>query len=220
MLPRNSWKGIEMKKFITYISRQARGQLLSGTYKPHGNRRLEVNEAIHFPVITMVNGYAEEGESIQVYALYGIGNKEYSDNLEVLKEDIEKIRHSRNFQYEVIPVPVSEEETSLEHLKTFQKIAELIQDNDQIFLCCTYGSKPMPVVEMMALNFAYRVHKNVSIECMVYGKVNHTAVPKSFDVYDITALFDMMQITNVLAESRAKDPIGYIARLLDQDEGE
>jgi len=207
-----------MKKFFTYISRQPKDKLLSGIYKPHGNDKLSMDSAIHYPVIALINGYVEKGEPVKIYAMYGIGNTEYKGNLEVLEDDIKAIKAHKDFDYEIVPVPVSEEETANEHLNTFVKITDLIEDDDEVYLCCTYGSKPMPVVEMMSLNFAYRVKDNVSIESIVYGKVNHTANPKTFDIYDITALFNMLQITDTLAEKKVKNPVGYVKHILDINE--
>lgn len=210
-----------MKKFITYISRQKAGNLLSGCYIPHGNEKLRMGWPCHFPVVAMINGYTESGDHIQIYTMYGVGNTEYQDNLRVLEEDVRKIQKEKDFEYEIIPIPVSEEEVALEHLKTFVELTDVITDDDQIYLCITYGSKPTPIVEMMALNFTYQIRDNVSVECIVYGKVNHNAVPKTFDIYDITPLFNMSQITSELAKHKVSDPVGYVKEVLNlTDEGE
>lgn len=209
-----------MKKFITYISRQKASNLLSGCYVPHGNEKLKMDWPCHFPVTAMIHGYAEEGDHIQVCTMYGVGNNEYRDNLQVLEEDIRKIQQEKKFTYEIVPIPVSEEEVAMEHLKTFVALTDVIYDDDQIFLCITYGSKPTPVVEMMALNFTYQIRDNVSVQCIVYGKVNHNSDPKTFDIYDITPLFHMSQITAELAKHRVSDPVGYVKEVLNLDDTE
>ena len=66
---------------------------------------------------------------------------------------------------------------------------------------------------MMALNYGYRVQKNVSIGCVVYGQLDF--MTKEARIYDVTSLFYMDEIVRTLAESGAKNPLGLIQKLLE-----
>ena len=207
-----------MKTFITYISRQKGEGLLGGIYRADSNDRLQMNTAVHFPMVTMLHGYVEQDEEVRVLILYGEDNMEYESNRKVLEADIQALQKEKPFRYTLVPVAISEEETALEHLKAFTKLLELIEDGDELYVCCTYGSKPTPIVEMMAINTAYRLKKDVSIGCLIYGRVEHNKDPKKFYVYDITSLFYMIQIVSQLENNRISNPEDAIRAILEPGE--
>ena len=52
--------------------------------------------------------------------------------------------------------------------------------------CDTYGTKPTPIIQNMAISYAYRSMKNVDIKCVVYGQYDHM-LNKSI-IFDITPI--------------------------------
>lgn len=97
-------------------------------------------------------------------------------------------------------------------LDTFGKITEKTDDGDILYVCMSYGSKAVPVIQMMAMNYAYKVRKNVSIGCVVYGSVDFNT--KEMCIYDITSLFYMNQIIDTIAEMKPADPASAVKMLL------
>ena len=96
--------------------------------------------------------------------------------------------------------------------------------DEELYACITYGTKPTPIVESMALNYAYKLKKNVSVGCIVYGRfMNHnprlTAEENEKNkenngIYDTRALFFMDSMVNKLAEMKAPDPENAIRSML------
>ena len=114
---------------------------------------------------------------------------------------------------------VSREEHARDHLTTFSDLINFIEDGDELYTCCTYGTKPIPIIEMMALNFAYQAKDDVSIKSIVYGKVNRDqGKVVNAEIYDITGLFFMTQIVNRLAGTRAEHPAEIIRDILNLEE--
>ena len=82
----------------------------------------------------------------------------------------------------------------------------------------TFGSKPLSQAVVMALQYAYRVKRNASIACVVYGGVDRSAGkdPSAWKalVYDETALVQLDEIVRMLAERGVPDPAASIRRIL------
>lgn len=207
-----------MKKFVTYNPLQSGSNLKESVYSALGNDCLQMDYPVHFPVITMINGYVDKGEEIEVLLIGNRENDKYQSNLSVLREDLEKVKQKKPFEYKLTAVDISEEELAIEHLKTYTRLLSHIHEGDDLYVCVTFGSKPTPIVEMMALTTAYRIKKNVSIGCIAYGRMIHET--KTSFVYDITPLFHMSQIVNELAEKRMENPEEIISNLLNLREDE
>ena len=206
-----------MKKFITFLSRRRGDELLAGIYRSVTNPKVQTDFAVHFPIAALMNGYAQQGEEITVVTLYPEGNEAYESSRQALEEDIRVVQARCGFTYNILPIAISEQELAYEHLQTYSRLLDAIEDGDELYVCCTFGTKPTPIIEMMAVNSAYKLKKDVAIGCVVYGKVEFYAEPKIFTIYDITSLFYMTQIANELADQGIGNPGQAIRRILQID---
>ncbi len=205
-----------MKKFITFIPMQTGSNLLLGKYAADGNTHLCFDRPIRFPVLAMLNGYVEDNERIELLAIMEENNSDCLHNLELLQNDISEILAGRNAHCTITPIEISKQETSTAHLNTFAKLIDNIQDNDEVFACITFGTKPTPILELMAMHFAYKTKNNMKVRCIAYGKVNRKGnAPDSFCIYDVTALFFMLEIVDKLAELQDPVPEESIRRILN-----
>ena len=111
---------------------------------------------------------------------------------------------------------VSKEENAKAHLDIFSKLVECVENDDEWHVCMTYGTKPVPIIEMMAMNYAYSLKDNVTMKCAVYGKVNREKNEvKDAVLYDVSALFYMDQLVNNLASNNIKKPEEVIRSILN-----
>lgn len=181
-------------------------------YKTNGNDRLEYNKETAYPMISMMNGYIENGENAEVILVC----PEYDnckENAEEIKKEIVQLAAEKNFSYDIKIVSTPYSETIDTHLKRFTDTINLINDGDTLFICNTYGSKPTPIIQTMVANYAYRALNNVTIGCIVYGQFDHNTGEST--IYDITALFHMDEIVNNLAKLKVKNPTDKIRQILD-----
>lgn len=204
-----------MKKFITYIPMQVGNNLLKGKYISDGNSKLNTDFEVTFPIECAINGYCENNEKIMLIALMENGNADCAENLNLMKSNIEKITSQKNAEVIINKVYISPKETAKNHLITFKNLISFFEDGDELYACITFGTKPTPIIEMMALNFAYKNLKNVTIGSIVYGKVNRKHnEPVSYYIYDITALFFMNNIVDTLSALNAEDAYSKIEKIL------
>jgi len=208
-----------MKKFITYVSMQPENSLCKVKYDPIEMDGFIDPGEVYFPVTVLVSSYAEKGDDIELICMMETGNEDELRNLAKLKDEIKSVSEKRGFNYAFRILDVMPEESIESQLKTFEGLISLIENGDKVYSCATYGTKPIPIVEMMALNYVYRVKENVSVEKVVYGKViRKNGELIGANIYDITALFSMNQIVNHLSEHKVKNPEKAIRILLGTEE--
>ena len=184
-------------------------------YEPVDGVGFKVERETYFPVSLLVDNHAEKDEEIELICLKEKDNPDIDRNFEVLKEELAEILSGRNCICNYKVIELNTDENIDNHLHAFAEIIACIEDGDTIHSCVTFGTKPIPIIEMMALDYAYKVKKNVTIGSVVYGKLDRR-VPDNIiaRIYDITALFFMSQIVGHLSEMKNADPEKMIRKLL------
>lgn len=206
-----------MKKFFTAIPLQVPGQLSRYRYEPVGNVRLGMDEETSFPILTAVHGYVQPGEPFQVIAV--VADSEVGKlNCQALRQELDALCDKYGLScagVEEVLVPIDESVAA--HASTFQKLIAYAEDEDELFACITFGTKPLSMAVRMAVQYAYRVKRNTSISCIVYGGIDRPSRdPDTWRayVYDETALVRLDEIVRVLADRGVADPGAVIQRVL------
>lgn len=207
-----------MKKFIMTSpyqpapnpEKKIRG-LEKGIYTAADNQLLAYDTPTSFPIISTINGYAEEGEQIEVITIVSeYENAEY--NYGLLKEELDNLSKKKGFSYTLKEVRIPYNNAIDTELELFGKLIDCTADGDTLYACITYGSKPFPLIQIMALNYAYRIRKNVSIGCIVYGAKDHNN--GNMAIYDITSLLYIDEAVHLMAEQKVENPTKLIKNLL------
>ncbi len=203
-----------MKKFFTVIPLQPEGKLNPCHYEAVGNSKLQMEEETRFPILPAINGYTEQGEKILVIAVTEENNDDCRRNRAFLEEEIDELCTKKGIRTEIRDVFISAEQKVSAHAETFRKLIDYVEDDDELFACMTYGTKPVSKALMMALQYAYRVKKNASISCLVYGQMDRRVNPPKTYVYDETALLQLDELVRVLADRGTADPKAAIDAVL------
>ena len=183
-----------MKKIICTIPLQISDRALEKVvYDVLDNKKLEYKGAVSFPIISVINGYVEKGEKIEILVLQQAAEGTDSNYIDFQKQ-VSRLCNRKNIKcmYKVIDIVF--DESSGTHLKTFLALIENIEEKDDLYACMTYGTKPIPIVEMMALNYAYRNLRQVHVGCIVYGQKSWKK--NTHVIYDITSLFVMDEVVH------------------------
>lgn len=217
-----------MKKFIFIAPLQpvvfdekgnvTKNDLRKNVYKAVGNSNLIYGQSTGFPIIPVINGYVEKGEEIQVIAvLPDTDNARY--HVEEFRQELQELADEKEFSYgeDVITVPVRYAGDVESQLEIFKKLLPCMADGDTLFACLTYGNKPMPIAELMAIQYGYRVLEDVTIGCLVYGELDHSSQKKEMKIFDITALIHLDELVRLLAQQKIKEPRQFLEAILDSD---
>ena len=209
-----------MKKFFMVTPQQPgpseghpEGQLKTQTYEPVGNSLLEYGPT-RFPLIPLLNGYTEPGEEVEVYTVtYDSPDCRY--NLNSLERELAELSEKKGISIKLESVDVPFDDSTEAVLRIFQQLVNRTADGDTLHACITFGSKPMPLALVMALQYAYRLKDDVSIDCVVYGQVDHsTEPPWPSRIYDVTSLVKLDEIIRLLADRGVPDPESVISEIL------
>lgn len=214
-----------MKKFFTSITLQDPEKVREAykyCYKAVGNRKLDMKRKTAFPILTAVNGYLKQNEPYQVIAITEDSDKGRA-NLENFKNELRSICDERHFLYvEPQAVFVGKSQEVSAHCETFLRLVSCVADDDELFACITFGTKPQSVIVRMAVQYAYRVKSNTSIQCILYGQIDRpSSDPSTYQayVYDETALVQMDEMVRLLVERGVTDPTDVLRELLGMQEG-
>lgn len=208
-----------MKKFFTAIPLQQSPEgLNSVAYQAVGNSRLQMESKTSFPILTTVNGYVQPGEEFRLIAVMP-DSEATRRNRDTLTAQLEQLcaRKGLCCPKGVETVLISGNQEVSAHVETFQKLLDYVDDDDELFCCMTFGTKPLSHAMLLAVQYAYRIRTNASIECIVYGQVDRTG-PRSANkgfVYDMTALVQLDEIVHLLAQQKTADPEAVLRALLE-----
>ena len=214
-----------MKKFIMITPLQpvtpTRDFLQCSRYEAVGNERLRFDKSTRFPLMAVINAYAEPNEEIRVLTVTPDTDSARIHEQQ-LRDELASLQEEKGFicrGVEAIPIAYAGDVDT--QLELFRKLLPVFEEGDTLYACLTYGTKPMPIAELMAIEYAYRVVEDVAIGCLVYGELDHSAgEPAPMRIFDITSLIRLDEIVRMLAEHRVSEPINIINRILDFGEGE
>lgn len=210
-----------MKKFFTSIPLQQPGSLSMNRYEAVGNEKLSMGEATAFPILTAVNGYVEAGESFRLIAIAGNSEAEQY-NLNLLRGELNAICDRQRIVCPngVETVEAAPDQRVSSHVAVFQRLIAFAEDDDELFACLTYGTKPQSMSLLTAIRYACRLKRNVSVSCLVYGNMDRgrdstgKMIVTGAQVYDETAMAQLDDITRLLAERGVEQPEKVIDSLL------
>ena len=207
-----------MKKFFTSVPFQA--SLSKVVYRPVGDAKLVYEKAHSLPILNVINNYTEKGEAIEVIFLVG-ENDNIRRNLESVKSSLDELVNEKELQCRIEYVYYRDSDDIPVMLGLYGKLIRLCSDDDEIYSCITYGTKPVPIVQMMAMRYAFHVKKNVFIGMIVYGKAFGDKVNKdAADIYDMTSLFYIDDLSEKFSRMGVQDPEKVMESLIFGQEGE
>lgn len=204
-----------MKKFYTVIPLQVKGQLIPQKYTACDNQKLAFEKETAFPIIAAIAGYVERGEAFRLIAIVtDVESCWY--NLSLLESELKELAQDRGFVCPKIEtVQIAEDDSVSAHVALFQKLIDLADDDDDLFACMTFGTKPTSQALLMALQYAHRIKRNTIINCVVYGQIQRRGREVvGANLYDMTALIQMDDIVRLLAEQGVQDPKKVIDAIL------
>ncbi len=201
-----------MKKYLMVTPQLSEELLAENEYDPVDNDSLRYG-LTHFPAIPLLNSHLHSGDAIEVITVtYDIPN--CHRNLELLKSEIDAVCASNNATCDVTSIEVPFDDSIQAVLDVYTRLISHLDDGDELYADITYGSKPMPIVLIMALQYAYRVKEDVTIECVVYGQISHHRESKDAKIFDVTALVQLDEIVRLMADRGISDPAAVIGNII------
>ena len=203
-----------MKKIFTVAPLQhvEPGNLI---YNAVNNRKLQYDVPTCFPLLPLIHGYVETGDTVEIFVLTTENHEIAAENYRTIQREATRLCGDLGASCVISRIGIPFDETVESHLDTFKTLISKISEGDMILADMTYGPKCLAIILMMAMNYGYRVCKDCAIECFVYGSLDfRDENPYGRRIYDITSLFLMDQIVNELAKSGNRNPMKAIESIL------
>ena len=210
-----------MKKFICISNYQEPSKFQAPEYVPADNEELKLGKGVHYPIVNVINAYADEKEEIELITVVSDYDNA-KENYKTLIKEVDELAADKGLKVKknMCEIPYG---SNLDiQLEMFEKLIACMSDEDKLFCDMTYGTKVMSQILTMAVNYGYRVNKDVTLGCIVYGEVKfEKGQITEAKIYDITSLNYLDEIVRMMAENKVKEPLDRIRALLkwgDEDE--
>lgn len=216
LLKTYNFKGeMYMKKFICVSPLQIPGGLKSGIYHAANNEVLQYNKEHSFPIIPVINGYADNGEEIMLITII-TENNHAKTNYVTMKNAVDELAQEKNLKIRYVEISTPEDSNVEVQLGLFANLIDLINDNDTLYCDISYGTKVMNQLLTTGINYCYKVRRDLMIGCMAYGEMDH--LTKKMKIYDITSLIYLDGIIRLMAEKGVGNPTSAIKMMMDWED--
>jgi hypothetical protein len=175
-------------------------------YPVNGNKTIEYEKAVLFPVnavLAKTLGKGEEGKVVFLATTGGLENHSV-ENMARFREELDAIggETGARLSYETIEVPFRPQTDVFEQLIS-GLVAEL-GHKAEILADITYGIKPLPMILFCALTFAEKFYA-AKVHNIIYGKVEF-AGGKTLNpmIYDLTPLYYLNKLIGSMECRSAK----------------
>lgn len=203
------------KKFIFTAPFQQKDVGLHKTnYSSTDNDLLKTDLKTSFPILVAINGYVKPNENIDILVIKP-NYVNTDESILLFEEELKCLSKQINFTYNINIIKMEYDESLDVLLALFKGLLLNINDNEDIFACITYGTKPIPFIQIMTLNFAYKIRKNTDIVAIVYGAYDH--FNKTARITDVTPLFYMDAIINEMSKLNMDNTNDKIITLLENE---
>ena len=206
-----------IKTFITVISENKPEYLKPTRYIAPEDEKLFYDKEIKFPILAAINAYAEEDDEIKIIAVINEENQYTIENYyQSFIPALEEVKAEKDLKgldtNKIIKVEAKSDQGIKANLQLVEDLLAVIGDNEILHACITFGTKPLPIIIFMALNYIYKVKNNTDIETIVYG-TRYSGDQSKFSIYDVTSLFYTNEIFMQLADSGIADPVEKVKNI-------
>lgn len=183
-----------------------------------------VNADWKFSLSYLIDMYTEAGDDILIVSALTDGDQ-VQNNLHVFKEEVSKILEGRNVtvNYEEIIQPSEFRETQT-CLRSFKAIAAKFKEGDRIYYDMTYGMKPYTFAMFIAMAYAAKAAKDISVEQVLYVSLytgstadKEAGKPAIATLWDLTFLFTLNEIAGNVVSGQ-KDSSDKVFDFIISDE--
>ena len=215
-------KGVIVMAKIVFSDLPMKKELHSFCYVAEGNRNIQYDGKVVFPVNAVLAKILTKDEKVKVVILSkedregnsAVNLQKFKEELDVIKKDI-----GAKIEYKNIVTPFVE--TRDIHEGLLRSVIGELEEGAEIIGDITYGPKTLPLILFTALNFAEKFF-GCKIENIVYGKVNFvddgsgTGKTKPINpvLYDLTPLYFLNAVTNVMECKNAEEAVRSLDFLL------
>ena len=179
-------------------------------YSFEENKDCECAKKVHFAVDGFLAATLKKDEDVKVVRVL-VNSGKSMRNAEIQKAELEELNKGIGAKIAYDEVTTEFDETSKTIEERFRKLIGTLEDDCEIVLDMTFGSKTLIPVLFYVLGFAEKFF-NADIKNILYDKTEFQRLPggksvlkpDSCKLYDITPLFYLNSLTSVMSAPDSK----------------
>ena len=212
-----------MKKFICTLPLQPNADGNTAVrYNYDRSCGFDYDKKVRNPVIPFIINHTAPGETIGVYLIIedkSVATEAGKTHLRNFTAEFEEAQAEVGFiNGGIEQVTIQAPQDSREYMRLVKKLFNIIEDGDEIFADVTYGRKAVPIAQFIALNYAYKIRKNVEIGALSYGEYHNPGLDGAVKptVFDLAEFFLLSDLISSLGSRQA--PMSRLPVNLDEAE--
>lgn len=177
------------------------------------NFHLETSvEQAAFPIVPIVDATLQPGDEGVIVAVRQ-QNSPHNKNMDILRQELDAL-HRPGWTIRELTVPERQDKDLL--LGLFSAMLDCLEDDACYYACMTFGTKTYPVVLFSALSYAEKIRHNTQICGIYYCEVRRAqGRPIQTSLYDVSALFTLNSLVDLVAGMDCQDKDQMIRTMLD-----
>ena len=190
-----------MKK-IVISTLPSDNRLVKRLYPVDGNATIEVKEPVYFAINSALANNLQKDDDVKVILVGTTREDDYvQENAKKFMEELHYFNKvGAKIREAVISRTFDESKTNFHEL--YEKLLDELEDDAELYVDITFGPKTPVLLIFNVLQFAEKFF-NCSIGNIVYSKVifkpgTSEVIPGSEMIYDITPLYMLSGITNII----------------------
>lgn len=187
-------------------------------YKCKDNKNIEYGKKVKFVADGFLAKTLKKDEKVKVVRIL-VNSKDSERNAQLQKEELEAIAEpiGAKIDYEEVKTAFDDSGKTIE--KRFRDLIGHLEDDCEIVLDITFGSKSLIPVLFYVLGFAEKFF-NADIKNIIYGKTEFERFsdgksapkPESCELFDVTSLFYLNSITSIMQAPDSKTALKRLDR--------
>lgn len=149
-----------------------------------------------FPLSYIIDNEVEKGDTVEIITAveHGEGNIQTAvDNYAVYVQEVKDILADRKIDLHFTEVETSKDFEDKTFTKFFKRIANLLQEENEIYADFTFGMKAYSLSMFIALAYAVKAAVNIELRCLLYAQkytgTDAADTKETSELCDITSLF-------------------------------
>ena len=176
------------------------------------------DKAYNFPMSYLIADNVENGDNIVI--ITSVAQTENPmENYKLYKQEVFDIVKDKQVDIEFIEIKQETEFTASVLNHFFKEVADIIQDNDTLFMDITFGLRHYTLGMFIAVAYATKAARNVDMDTIIYaqnfkGNRNDGFVSK---VFDLTSLFYLNAIASNSRPGQKQNLDKLLGFIIDKD---
>lgn len=189
-------------------------------YKCNDNKKIEYDKKVRFAINGFLTKSLLKDDDVKVVQIL-VSNEASKQNVKLQKAELEKLNENIGAKLSFKEIVTDFDDSGRTIEKRFQELIGELEDNCDIYLDMTFGSKTLVPVLFYVLGFAEKFFdadiKNILYDKVEFKRLNNgksVPVPDKCEIFDVTSLFYLNSLTTVMSAPDSKTALERLNKFL------